>query len=359
LGNASVKSPTKVNLTEFLREVFYFLLANSEVIVFMFICISQIISASVLSLPMPLLVLLWASLTFPRPSMAFWILLIAYIQTVVLIKVLLKAGINVWDFEKIYSIDDNYSTILGLTHFLQETSSFATSELALLMLISIHRAVLKMFGLWKSNEEFTLIDGCYELGTCDAKSEALVQYAVTDSRNSIAPQYSEEKIFRCGSQELLIDDEKRLNFKVFFRHELKTDLIDGTPAMCFIYKHRLELLHAKEKIVKDDIGQSIVKLKQDNIELELYPVEDSNRAIPTNKMVIVESSDEDHIDFSSAIIIASFVRYFSFNDALLRNLLPRSEFPRKIVDVYKYMFLCDFINFLVLLFGFSTFAVSN
>ena len=30
---------------------------------------------------------------------------------------------------------------------------------------------------------------------------------------------------------------------------------------------------------------------------------------------------------------------------------------RKVVDVYKYMFICEFINFFVLLFGYSDFAV--
>lgn len=49
-------------------------------------------SQSLLALPMPLMVLLWGTLTVPRPSKTFWVSLIAYIQVHILINTYFLIG---------------------------------------------------------------------------------------------------------------------------------------------------------------------------------------------------------------------------------------------------------------------------
>lgn len=100
-----------------------------------------------LSLPLPCIVLVWGTLTFPRPSKTFWVTLIAYTQTVVLLKCLCQFEVLWWNQGKILPNQPFApARILGI----ERKKGYATYDLILLMVVFCHRIILKSLGLWKS-----------------------------------------------------------------------------------------------------------------------------------------------------------------------------------------------------------------
>lgn len=74
-----------------------------------------------------------------------------------------------------------------------------------------------------------------------------------------------------------------------------------------------------------------------------------------NVLVCVTHHTEDSGDYFPQIVKHSFQKYTESVKSFFNQLLDRQS--RKTADVYGYLFLCDFINFFVILFGFSAFGV--
>lgn len=60
--------------------VWYAIISHTELVCYFTIFLHQIKSATLLSLPLPLMVFLWGTLTIPRPSKTFWVTIIAYTE---------------------------------------------------------------------------------------------------------------------------------------------------------------------------------------------------------------------------------------------------------------------------------------
>lgn len=93
------------------------------------------------------MVLLWGTLTFPRPSKTFWVTLIAYTQTVVLLKCLSQFEVLPWNQINLPNQPFAPAKILGI----ERKKGYATYDLILLLMIFVHRIILKSLGLWKSD----------------------------------------------------------------------------------------------------------------------------------------------------------------------------------------------------------------
>lgn len=127
---------------------------------------------------------------------------------------------------------------------------------------------------------------------------------------------------------------------------------------------------------KKSNGNTIVAYEQENSKIPKQNLQDDNSSLTLTKVdshtALVEKSNEDdelHHDlddkqiilpdapnyFPGVIKLAS-QKYTSSTKSFFGQILGPAS--RCTSDVYAYMFLCDFINFLVLVFGFTSFGVS-
>nr|CAD7264096.1 unnamed protein product [Timema shepardi] len=120
--------------------LYYALLSHSELISYLAVFIHQMKSASILSLPLPLMVFLWGTLNIPRPSKTFWVTLIAYTEF----------DLIAWNQQ---SIPDNEPLYPPLIIGIEQKTNYFFIDLVLLLVLFSHRIMLKTLGLWKSDYE--------------------------------------------------------------------------------------------------------------------------------------------------------------------------------------------------------------
>lgn len=73
-------------LMRFIFAIGYAVVSQSEILCYVCVIFNQMKNASLISLPLPLMVFLWGCLSLPRPSKTFWISLITYTEAVVVAK---------------------------------------------------------------------------------------------------------------------------------------------------------------------------------------------------------------------------------------------------------------------------------
>ncbi len=212
------------------------------------------------------MVLLWGTLTFPRPSKTFWVTLIAYTQAVVLIKCACQFEAWFWNSQ---TIPPNQSFAPARILGIEKKPGYATYDLILLLVVFCHRIILKSLGLWKS--------------------EVPVEKPVPGEK------YQVEAI----------------------KNEIPNNEIE-------------------EKKVGEN-GKSV-------------------RVVDDKDTVYAEHSDEESAGFLTMAKL-SCQKYISAIRQFLNQLFDRQS--KRSADVYGFLFLCDFINFFVILFGFSAFGTQE
>lgn len=66
--------------SEFIQALWFAVIANTDVAIYLLIFLNTIISMNVQTLSMSLLVCLWGTLIKPRPAKHFWLMIIAYTE---------------------------------------------------------------------------------------------------------------------------------------------------------------------------------------------------------------------------------------------------------------------------------------
>ncbi|XP_066947530.1 piezo-type mechanosensitive ion channel component isoform X4 [Macrobrachium rosenbergii] len=129
----------------------YAILSRSELVSYIMIFVNQIKSASVLSLPLPLMVFLWGSLSIPRPTKTFWISVIAYTELIVLVKYLFQFDFFPWNQMERLNAPFWPPRIIGV----EKKNRYAVYDLAVLLVVFFHRFMLKSLGLWKESSDMS------------------------------------------------------------------------------------------------------------------------------------------------------------------------------------------------------------
>uniref|UniRef100_A0A8C2CPZ5 Piezo-type mechanosensitive ion channel component 1 n=1 Tax=Cyprinus carpio TaxID=7962 RepID=A0A8C2CPZ5_CYPCA len=139
-------------LLKLLFALYNVLAAHSELVCYFIIMLNNLVTASVISLVLPILVFLWAMLSVPRPSKRFWMTAIIYTEIMVVVKYLFQFGFFPWNTENELKLNEDKPffppRILGL----EKTDNYIRYDLLQLLALFFHRSLLQVFNLMSKNE---------------------------------------------------------------------------------------------------------------------------------------------------------------------------------------------------------------
>uniref|UniRef100_A0A8C1V2G2 Piezo-type mechanosensitive ion channel component 1 n=1 Tax=Cyprinus carpio TaxID=7962 RepID=A0A8C1V2G2_CYPCA len=130
-------------LLKLLFALYNVLAAHSELVCYFIIMLNNLVTASVISLVLPILVFLWAMLSVPRPSKRFWMTAIIYTEIMVVVKYLFQFGFFPWNTENELKLNEDKPffppRILGL----EKTDNYIRYDLLQLLALFFHRSLLQ------------------------------------------------------------------------------------------------------------------------------------------------------------------------------------------------------------------------
>ncbi|CAJ0565008.1 unnamed protein product, partial [Mesorhabditis spiculigera] len=123
--------------------------AHTDVICYVLAILAHAACAGLITMPLPLLVFFWGTLSNPRPSKMFWIVLIAYTELIIIIKFIFQFRFFDFNTEAAETLNGKdfyaWNKILGL----QKKDYYAFFDVFLLIFLFYHRYNLRRLGLWK------------------------------------------------------------------------------------------------------------------------------------------------------------------------------------------------------------------
>ncbi|KAI0240903.1 Piezo-type mechanosensitive ion channel component 2, partial [Lamellibrachia satsuma] len=126
------------------------LLSLSEFLCYFVMILNAVFNASILSLPFPISVFLWAMLSVPRPDTVYWITMIFYTEFVLLVKYFFRFGFFSWNNGQWHTNDPLYGPrIFGIDRLY----SFEKIDMILLFVLFFHRSLLKSKGIWHTAQK--------------------------------------------------------------------------------------------------------------------------------------------------------------------------------------------------------------
>ncbi|XP_013133441.1 PREDICTED: piezo-type mechanosensitive ion channel component [Papilio polytes] len=292
--------------------LWYAVLAHTDIVCYIMVFINQIQSATILSIPLPLMVFLWGTVTIPRPTKTFWVTLIAYTEVIVLIKSMFQFEILPWNQKAIpANMPFTAPRIIGI----ERKYNYALYDLLLLLIIFLHRFMLKSLGLWKeSSPELELReDAQYALSADDTR-------LVVEGRGADV-----------GRKYLRLHDRTA---PLVHRH---------------INNH-----HTSASSLAISAVPELDEQQEEEAGPSKPPDDDHYKVNDDEPIIAVTTTLEDTYKHYPQVLLLSFKRYLRPTQRFFKRMLAPGA--RVTADVYAYMFLCDFLNFLVVIFGFAAFG---
>ncbi|XP_072296798.1 piezo-type mechanosensitive ion channel component 2 [Eucyclogobius newberryi] len=125
------------------------LVAHSEMVCFLVIIINHMVSASCITLVLPITIFLWAMLSVPRPSKRYWMTAIVYTEFTIVVKYFFQFGF--FPFNQ-HNVDKNKAfyppNIIGV----EKKDGYVHYDLVQLLALFFHRSILKCHGLWDDED---------------------------------------------------------------------------------------------------------------------------------------------------------------------------------------------------------------
>ncbi|KAM7070543.1 piezo-type mechanosensitive ion channel component 2 isoform 6-T6 [Acridotheres tristis] len=295
------------------------LVARSEMVCYFVIILNHMISASMITLVLPILIFLWAMLSVPRPSKRFWMTAIVYTEVAIVIKYFFQFGFFPWNKHVDYTKDKPYHppNIIGI----EKKEGYVHYDLVQLLALFFHRSILKCHGLWdedekgdsSSNKEDTDDELSLRGGRRDS-SASLKSVNLAASVESIHVHFPEQQTaIRRKSSSSISQLSHRSSFS---SHRSK--------------RGSTSTRNSSQK------GSSVLSIKQ-----------------KSRKELIMEKFREQMIKAKAFTIKKTLQVYVPIRQFFYNLIHPDYS---AVTDVYVLMFLADTVDFIIIVFGFWAFG---
>ncbi|XP_053099358.1 piezo-type mechanosensitive ion channel component 2-like [Hemicordylus capensis] len=126
------------------------MVSKSEMLCYFVIILNHMVSASILTLVLPILIFLWAMLSIPRPTKFFWMTAIMYTEITIVVKYFSQFGFFPWTTKLYCGINAEDPFVLPNIAGIEKKEGFVHYDLVQLLALFFHRYILKSYGLWDS-----------------------------------------------------------------------------------------------------------------------------------------------------------------------------------------------------------------
>lgn len=303
--NYARASPDTYNLklnmfSQFCRALGYVVVSNTSLWCQVIIILNQVYSTSLLSLPLALLTFLWGTLSVPRPTKRFWKTIITITELIIMVKYVCR--FPVWGFKTTSVSPFSLSSLLGITG--DDQGSSIVLDLILLLALFFHRSRLKSLGQWNATA-----DHASNLNLRDASSEES-----SSPKSNSTPMQSPSSAEHLNKSMNGVDD-----IQVTGTDQRIGGSVEVTPTRT--------------------LSEYLQESYQNPIEGATAASHDGDTVEPDTSSCFTRAYQR---------VIRSVKLFF---DHVLNT-------PHKVpTDVYTSMFICDFINFLILIYGFWAFGI--
>ncbi|KAK3566022.1 hypothetical protein QTP86_024184, partial [Hemibagrus guttatus] len=128
------------------------MVSQSEMLCYFVIILNHMVSASLLTLFLPILIFLWAMLSVPRPTKRFWMTAIIYTELTVVVKYFFQFGFFPWTTSAYRGINAERPFALPNIIGVEKKDGYVLFDLIQLLALFFHRSILKCHGLWDNKE---------------------------------------------------------------------------------------------------------------------------------------------------------------------------------------------------------------
>uniref|UniRef100_A0A8C2HDE3 Piezo-type mechanosensitive ion channel component 1 n=1 Tax=Cyprinus carpio TaxID=7962 RepID=A0A8C2HDE3_CYPCA len=322
-------------LLKLLFALYNVLAAHSELVCYFIIMLNNLVTASVISLVLPILVFLWAMLSVPRPSKRFWMTAIIYTEVMVVVKYLFQFGFFPWNTEYKLKLNEDKPffppRILGL----EKTDNYIRYDLLQLLVLFFHRSLLQRYGLW---DQVGPLEEKSNLSSMEKNKNERDEkvFQLSDEEESRAqPEPDTEVLSMTPSTETPTDAEIQTdpepNIQTNTTETLDTVKADGKKKSRF-------LRFRKKKQSEKDTGQKEPKKKKSK-----------KRSKDTSKNILNAIGGN-----LKGLFLSIVNNVYKPTCGFFQNIL-HAEY-RAATDVYALMFLTDVVEFIIIVFGFWAFG---
>ncbi|KAM6219757.1 piezo-type mechanosensitive ion channel component 2 [Rhynchocyon petersi] len=295
------------------------LVARSEMVCYFVIILNHMVSASMITLVLPILIFLWAMLSVPRPSRRFWMMAIVYTEVAIVVKYFFQFGFFPWNKNWELNKDKPYHppNIIGV----EKKEGYVLYDLIQLLALFFHRSILKCHGLW--DEDDIIEDGTDK---DESENELSLSHGRRDSSDSL------KSINLAASVE---------SVHVHFP-EQQTAIQRKSPSCSSEASQESSFSSNKSKRGSTSTrnsslkGSSVLSIKQKS-KKELY----------------MEKLQEHLIKAKAFTIKKTLQIYVPIRQFFYDLIHPDYS---AVTDVYVLMFLADTVDFIIIVFGFWAFG---